>query len=85
MKILKSFDPWTIIIIVLTFGLFSLALFLQGFTHDLLLEAGVFLVSVKLILMAKKNGETEERLEFHLLEIKELLAGQAQRDIARPL
>jgi hypothetical protein len=36
-------------------------------THDLLLEAGVFLVSVKLILMSHKNSvlaiETENRLE----------------------
>jgi hypothetical protein len=60
-------------ILALPGGLFSLALFLKGFTHDLLLEAGVFLVSVKLILMAKKNTETEKRLEQHLTHIKKLL------------
>ena len=31
-------------------------LFLKGFTHDLLLEAGVFLVSVKLILMSYRSS-----------------------------
>jgi hypothetical protein len=44
-----------------------MALLIQGFTHDLLLEAGVFLVSVKLILMSHKNSvlaiETENRLD----------------------
>ncbi len=74
MKVIKSSDPWSIVIIVLTVGLFVLALFLKGFTHDLLLESGVFLVSAKLILMAKRNAETESRLEQHLNQIKELLA-----------
>jgi hypothetical protein len=69
-----SSDPWTIIIIVLTFALFGLALVFNGFTHDVLLEAGVFLVSVKLMLMAKKNHETEKRMEQHLVEIKGLLS-----------
>jgi len=32
------------------------ALFTKGFTHDILLEAGVLLVSVKLIIMAYKNS-----------------------------
>jgi hypothetical protein len=74
MKMFKSADPWAVIIIVLTFGLFVLALVLKGVTHDILLEAGIFLVSVKLILMAKKNTETENRLERQLIEIQELLA-----------
>jgi hypothetical protein len=79
MKMFKSSDPWALIIIVLSFGLFLLALILKGFTHDLLLEAGVFLVSVKLILMAKKNTETENRLEQHLTQIKEMLASRGSR------
>jgi hypothetical protein len=78
METFKS-DPWALIIIVMTLVLFLLALILQGFTHDLLLEAGVFLVSVKLILMAKKNAETESRMELHLTEIKELLASGGPR------
>jgi hypothetical protein len=78
MKTFKS-DPWALIIIVMTLVLFLLALILRGFTHDLLLEAGIFLVSVKLILMAKKNAETESRMELHLTEIKELLASGGPR------
>ncbi len=73
MAIFKSSDPWASITIVLSFGLFAMALFVKGFTHDLLLEAGIFLVSVKLILMAKKNREAEERLECRLAQIEELL------------
>ena len=51
----EHFEPGTLIVIVITFVLFVLALLTKGFTHDLLLEAGIFLVSVKLILMAYKN------------------------------
>ncbi len=75
----RSSDPWAIVIVVLTFGLFVLALVLKGLTHALLLEAGVFLVSLKLILMAKKNAETEDRLEEHLLEIKAMLENKSSR------
>lgn len=63
----KHFDSWSILVIAMTLMLFILALFMKGFTHELLLEAGVFLVSVKLILMSHKNSvlahETEERLD----------------------
>jgi len=63
----KHFDLWSIVVIGLTLILFIVALFIKGLTHELLLEAGVFLVSVKLILMSYKNSvlavETEERLE----------------------
>lgn len=63
----KHFDPWSMVVIVVTFVLFILALFIKGLTHEVLLEAGVFLVSLKLILMSHKNSvlamETEERLE----------------------
>jgi len=40
--------------LLITLLLFIAALFVKGFTHDLLLEAGVFLVSVKVIMMAYK-------------------------------
>ena len=79
----KPTDISTVIIIIVTVTLFALALFVKGFTHDLLLEAGVFLVSVKLILMAKKNAETESRLEQHLLQIKELLAARQSPDLEK--
>jgi hypothetical protein len=52
----KHFDYGSLVVIALTLVLFVAALFSKGFTHDLLLEAGVFLVSVKLILMAYRNS-----------------------------
>jgi len=75
MKSSRSSNPASVVVIVLTAGTFALALFLKGFTHDLLLEAGVLLVSAKLVLMAKSNAETEYRMEQRLAEIKELLEG----------
>ena len=71
---MKSYlDAGSIIIIVITFVLFGIALFTKGFTHDMLLEMGVFLVSVKLIMMAFKNANHSRKLENELIEIKELL------------
>ncbi len=70
---MKYFDTGTILVIVITFILFGVALFSKGFTHDLLLEAGVFLVSVKLILMSYKNGLNHIELQKDLQEIKKLL------------
>ena len=52
----RHFDRGSIVVIVITFVLFVIALFTKGFTDDLLLEAGVFLVSVKLIMMAYKSS-----------------------------
>ena len=76
MNISKSSDPWAVIVIALSVGLFVVAVFVKGFTHELLLEAGVFLVSVKLILMAQKNTDTENRLEERLANIQEMLAAK---------
>ncbi|MGA7559859.1 MAG: hypothetical protein WCF61_19250 [Terriglobales bacterium] len=84
MKLFKSSDPWTNVVILMTVGLFGLSLAVKGFTHDLFLEAGVFLVSVKLILMTGKNAASEERMERHLDQIKDLLAhNTAPRAIQR--
>jgi len=70
----KSSDPWSIVVIVLTVGLFIVALFVKGFTKGLLVECGVLLVSIKLILMAKKTAVTEENLERRLDRIEKLLS-----------
>jgi len=56
----QHFDPASFVVILLTFILFTVALFVKGFTHDILLEAGVLLVSVKLIMMTSKITETSE-------------------------
>ena len=61
------------VIIVITFILFAMALFFKGITHDLLLEAGVFLVSVKLVMMSYKNKEFTKHLDDELNEIKDIL------------
>ncbi len=66
-------DRWSMVVIILTVALFVLALFIKGFTHALVLEAAVLLVSIKLILMAQKNAKTEENLEARLIRIEELL------------
>lgn len=50
-----------------------MALFFSSFTHDLLLEAGGFLVSVKLIMMAYKASVTSEDIHCEREEIKELI------------
>lgn len=70
---MKHFDFGSIFIIIITLILFALALFFTGLTHDILLEAGVFLVSVKLIIMAYKASRSSRKIEFELQEIKELL------------
>ena len=67
--ITKHFDTWSWVVIVTTLVLFAVALFLKGMSHDLLLEAGVFLVSVKLILMTYKNGASTDQLKSKLDEI----------------
>jgi hypothetical protein len=62
----KRFDGPSIAVILATLALFVAALFFKGFTHDLLLEAGVFLVSVKLVLAAYKASVAEEELRRRL-------------------
>jgi hypothetical protein len=55
--------------------LFIASVFVTGFTHDLLLESGVFLVSVKLILMAQKNTAFAQVTDQRLQDIAILLEG----------
>ena len=69
----KHFDIGSLLVIIITFILFVIALFVKGFTHDLLLEAGVLLVSIKLIIMAYKNSKTSDDISKELHEIKEML------------
>jgi hypothetical protein len=52
----RFIDTGSLIVAVVTLLFFVTALFAKGLTHDLFLEAGVFLVSVKIILMAHRNG-----------------------------
>jgi Flp pilus assembly protein TadB len=59
-----DFGSWLVVIV--TFALFLAAIFVKGLGHDLLLEAGVFLVSVKLIMMAYRNSVDATRLHERL-------------------
>lgn len=70
----EHFDTGSLLIIFITFVLFILALFIKGFTHDLLIEAGVFLVSVKLILTAYKHCVIAKKISKDLQDIKKMMA-----------
>ena len=53
-------------VIAITLILFVSALFVKGFTHDLLLEAAGFLVSVKLIILSYRNSQGVVSIEKKL-------------------
>jgi hypothetical protein len=73
----KYFDGGSLLIILITLVLFIIALFHKGFTQELLLEAGVFLVSVKLIIMSYKNSISSEKIHEELAEIRELIKSKS--------
>lgn len=66
-------DMGSIIIMGLTLFLFLLALFTKGLTHDILLEAGIFLISVKLINTTYVLHLATKQIEAKVDEIRELL------------
>jgi hypothetical protein len=70
----KYLDGTSWIVVFITVALFVAAVFVKGFGHDLLLEAGVFLVSLKLILMSYKHSVTDEQLSARLQELSVTLA-----------
>jgi uncharacterized membrane protein len=78
---MKYFDPGIIIVILITVLLFTVALFAKGFTNALLLEAGVLLVSIKLIMMAYRNSLNYSDLKKELNEIRRLLEEKKQNTI----
>ncbi len=79
-EIPKHLDPGSLLVILITLGLFAAAVFFKGFTHDLLLETGVFLVSVKLIIMSYKHSVATHALEDRLAEMHALLRRLAHHD-----
>jgi hypothetical protein len=66
----------SLVVILITLVLFIAALFVKGFTHDLILESAVFLVSVKLILLSYRNSQgvesIQQKLDVILTEEKHL-------------
>ena len=73
----KHVDLNSLIIIFITFILFFIALFVKGLTHDMLLEAGVLVISIKLIMMAYQHRVYIDELKEELREIKALILHSA--------
>jgi len=69
LELKRHYDAGSLVVIAVTFILFVSAVFTKGFTHDILLEAAVFLVSVKLIIMAYKNIDETDSLHKKLDDI----------------
>jgi len=69
----KHLDTGSLIVILITFILFTIAIFTKGMTHDILLEAGVMLISVKLIMMAFKTSVFYEDIIRELKNINDSL------------
>jgi hypothetical protein len=69
----KPIDLGTLTVAVITLGLFIAAIFTKGLQHNLFLEAGVFLVSLKLIIMAYNNsvsvGHLDKKLDAILAKL----------------
>ena len=78
MKKYFNIDKSSIVVMFITLILFVGALITKGFTHDLLLETVIFLVSVKLIIMARSNNISNELIQKNLKEIKELLENKVK-------
>ena len=62
------------IVIIVTALLFVIALFMKGFSKELLLEVGILLVSIKLILMNHKSASANEKIFEELNQIKKRLS-----------
>ena len=70
----REIDAASLAVVAITFVLFAIAVAEKGLTRDLLLEAGVFLVSVKLILMNAKANYAAEQTAERLAIIQAALA-----------
>lgn len=73
----KRLDQANVIVITLTILLFTAALFIKGIGHDILLEVGVLLVSIKLILATFQIKTSAEEINK---KIDQLIEKQGDRD-----
>ncbi len=80
-EVRRHVDVGSMLIIVITLVLFVAALFTKGLTHELLLEAAVFLVSVKLVIMAYKSAYATASADRKLDEICEKLTAIEARQV----
>ena len=76
----RYLDKASFATLLLTLVLFVIALFVKGFTHDLLIEAGVFLVSIKIVLAGYKNEQGNRALIDRLDQIDHKLALLSDRE-----
>ncbi len=63
---MENFDRGSIAVMGITLTLFAYALVRHALTDALLLEAGIFLVSVKLIMISYENGHHIRHVESQL-------------------
>lgn len=82
----KYYSTADIAVIGITLLLFVIALFMKGFTKEILIEAGIMLVSIKLILMNHKASISREKLMDELVSIKDVLKRMEKQhdDTSRP-
>jgi hypothetical protein len=79
-KYFESLDNGSLFIMSLTFVLFLVAIFTKGFTHDILLETAVFLVSLKLIISTYKLSLASNKIQETIDETNELLKKHIEKD-----
>jgi uncharacterized membrane protein len=84
----RRLDAASFLVMLVTLVLFAVALLTKGLTHDLLLEAGVFLVSAKLVIASHQSRESAatqmKRLDRIETLIKEGLSPRSLTPNIRP-
>lgn len=80
-KVLRIASSTTL---VLTAVLFLIAAFEKGLTHELLLEAGVFLVSVKLVLATERSDLAFRKIESKIDAVETKLDQKSHSDRSPP-
>jgi hypothetical protein len=79
----KYVDIGNASVIAITFVLFILALITTGLTKNLLLETGVFLVSIKIILMNYKTSRSSKEILSELQKIRAKLESTGDYEIIK--
>lgn len=76
-RITRKLDTGTALVIAVTVVLFGVAIVVKGVGKDLLLEAGVLMVSIKLIMMSFKNAAESQAMREDLDQIVTLLENRS--------
>jgi hypothetical protein len=82
----RFIDTGSLIVATISLLLFVAALFVKGLTHDLFLEAGVLLVSVKIIVMSYRNSVAAKNIDEKLDTVIATLsrAGNVDKNVPKP-